>query len=342
MRERSSNEVALADEIAAFIRDPAAGEFGDLFLRLFARHYACNRAYRVYCDNLRASPDTVGSWRDVPAVPALAFKSITLSCVPIEDAAVVFHSSGTTDGRPGKHFMDEQAASLYHASLTAGFHARIPRDMPLIALMPPPSVAPNSSLSYMLAALGAQQFYWDDYDAFARAVDIAEESGSPVCVFGTAFAFVELFDRVSGSWILPPGSYVIETGGLKGRTREVGRGDLYAMITERIGVCDPFALAEYGMSEMASQYYGSVTSGLSGGHWVRARIVDPLMLEDTDEGVLWHYDLANWNSVGAIQTHDIGRRISGSDEFHLIGRAPRAQLRGCSLSVEERWTARKP
>jgi hypothetical protein len=331
-------ESTLAAEIEMFIERPAYGDFNDLFVRLFARHYLRNHAYRVYCDSFGMTPATVGNWRDVPAVPAAAFKTVALSCVPVKEAALVFHSSGTTDGRPGKHYLDETAVKLYKGSLSAGYYKRLPRSLPLLALMPTPDAAPNSSLSYMLRTLGARGFYWDDPGELRDELDRVVAVGEAVCVFGTAFAFVELFDTQERSWILPTGSYVIETGGTKGRTRHVERDELYQNVGERLGVRAPFALAEYGMSEMASQYYGAPGAGLTGGHWVRNRIIDPITQLDAREGLLVHYDLANWNSVGAIQTQDIGRRVGDSDAFELLGRAPQAEIRGCSLTVEERWT----
>jgi hypothetical protein len=329
-------ESALADEIGQFIGDPDKGDFNDLFLRLFARQYRRNEAYRMYCESLDATPGSVREWFEVPAVPAVAFKTITLSCVPVEEASVVFHSSGTSDGRPGKHYLDRTAAGLYRASLRAGYCRRLPSNLPIIALMPSPYESPNSSLSYMLAALGAGAFYSDDAFKLGAALDRAADIGEPVCVFGTAFAFVELSDTQVRSWTLPGGSYAIETGGLKGRTRNVSRDELHDMIARRLGIHSANVVSEYGMSEMASQYY-SAGAGFAGGHWVRARIVDPITQRDAAEALLRHYDLANWNSVAAIQTQDVGRLIAGSDSFELLGRAPQSEARGCSLAVEERW-----
>ncbi len=332
----------LARDIAAFINDENAGGFEALILRLFARQYEFNDAFRAFCDSLGITPATCLSWMDIPAVPARAFKIATLSCAPLDEIVRTFHSSGTTEGQTSKNYLDQTGLDLYSISLTNGFRRVAPAHLPILALMPPPEKAPNSSLSYMLGDLGAKEFFWGDHGSLRHRLKRASMEGEPICVFGTAFALLELFDELTEQIVLPSGSIVIETGGFKGRTRQVSREELYALIAMRLGVAPPHAFAEYGMSEMASQYYGTPASGFTGSHWMRARIIDPLTEQDADEGVLRHYDLANWNSVCIIQTQDTARRLENG-AFELLGRASGAELRGCSLSVEERWAqSRQP
>ena len=139
------------------------------------------------------------------------------------------------------------------------------------------------------------------------------------------------------------GSLVIETGGFKGRTREVPREELYALFGTRLGVSIQNSFSEYGMSEMASQFYGQGLDPIKRGpHWVRTRAIDPVTGEDAavgTVGLLRHYDLANFNSLQAIQTQDQG--ILTTEGFILKGRAVNAEVRGCSLMVEELWTNRQ-
>ncbi len=341
IHERFPGDAALAADIQKYIAAEDSGSFEGLLLRLFARQYALNEPYKTYCDSLSETPKTVRLWQDIPAVPARAFKIATLSCAPLLEVTHTFHSSGTTEGQPGRHFMDDTAARLYRTALTAGFRRIVPSGLPIIALMPSAADAPNSSLSFMLDALCPEGFYWGDTAGLAKRLDHAVSEARPVCVFGTAFALLELFDETAVRWRLPLGSIVIETGGFKGRTRQVTRQELYELVDERLGLRPPQAFAEYGMSEMSSQFYGAPGQGLIGGHWLRARIIDPITNTDTatgGEGLLRHYDLANWNSVAVIQTQDIARRLTDGG-FELLGRSPGADLRGCSLTVEERWTS---
>ena len=336
---------ALAQEITNFILSPPLTEgdaaFETLALALFARQYARIEPYRRLCDAQNLSPKTVTRWQGIPAVPAAAFKRFTLSAVPTENAAAVFHSSGTTGAQTSRHYFDRAGLTLYETSLRAGFDAALPtRPAPLWAMMPSPDASPHSSLSHMLGALGAERFFWDDDGALASALAGAE---SAITLFGTAFAFVSLFDETNSNFHLPPGSVVVETGGFKGRSREVPRAELYALFGTRLGIGADQCYSEYGMCEMASQFYGhGLNPEKRGPHWVRSRTIDPETGEDTKDGaagLLRHYDLANFNSVQALQTQDVG--VLTPDGFLLEGRAPDAEVRGCSLTVEELWTSRQ-
>ena len=190
----------------------------------------------------------------------------------------------------------------------------------------------------MLGALGAQRFFWNNDAALAAALHGLQE---PVTLFGTAFAFVQLFDATPDNWRLPDGSLIVETGGFKGRTREVPRDELYGLFETRLGVPVGRCHSEYGMCEMASQFYGFGLEPVKRGpHWVRTRAIDPETGDDArpgHAGLLRHCDLANFNSVLALQTQDSGTLTE--DGFLLHGRAPDADLRGCSLTVEELWAA---
>ena len=330
----------LAQQIIDFIENGTGGdaEFERLALGLFARQYALCAPYRRLCLGQGASPETVQRWQDIPAVPAAAFKVFDLSCVPTDETAAVFHSSGTTGAQTSRHYFDRDALTLYEISLRAGFSAALPkRPKTLWAMMPEPPAAPHSSLSHMLGALGAERFFWDNDAALSAALS---EQTKPVTLFGTAFAFVQLFDGSAQDRRLPAGSIVVETGGFKGRTREVPREELYGLFQSRLGVPLERCFSEYGMSEMASQFYGQgLDPEKRGPHWVRTRTIDPETGDDAPPGtpgLLRHYDLANFNSVGVLQTQDLGTLTPGG--FVLHGRAPDAEVRGCSLTVEELWT----
>ncbi len=334
----------LARKITDFIQNPFVVDvdatFEALALALFARQHDCCAPYRRLFDGQGRTPSDVHCWQDIPAVPAQAFKVFELSCAPLSQTVAVFHSSGTTGAQASRHFFDADALALYETSLRTGFAAAFPdRPRRLWALMPSAEAAPHSSLSHMLGALDAERFYWENDAALASAL---AELTEPVALFGTAFAFVQLFDDTDHRWHLPAGSLVIETGGFKGRTREAPREELYGLFETRLGVPVECCHSEYGMSEMASQFYGRGLSTVKRGPpWVRTRAIDPETGEDAapgTPGLLRHYDLANWNSVGALQTQDRGTLTPGG--FVLHGRAPDAEVRGCSLTVEDLWVKR--
>jgi hypothetical protein len=365
---------ALAQRIAAFIEGPPSAEgFDELALELFHRQYACVEPYRLLCDSLGVTPASCKDWSEIPLVPAAAFKRYALTCAPVDQAKAVYYSSGTTGSETSKHYMDADGLALYRTSLGMGFVSAIPEAVGkrIWALMPSPQQMPNSSLSAMLDMLGAERFYWE---SDAHLLDDLHELQEPIVLFGTAFAFVQLFDMLPEPIRLPAGTIIVETGGFKGRVRSVRRSDLYEWFAERLGVDNERCYSEYGMSEMASQFYSRGVEDLKRGpHWVRTRIIDPLTGKDAvpgHRGLLAHYDLANFNSVMAIQTEDSGctgasvsaltalpappRSGEGGEEedierrkfvrnFVLMGRAQQADLRGCSLTVEELWAkSQKP
>jgi hypothetical protein len=183
-----------------------------------------------------------------------------------------------------------------------------------------------------------------DVDGVRVALRDAARAGKPVCVAGTAFAFVALVDALAGdgaSHACAPGSRVMETGGFKGRSRVVERGELYDAIAALLHIPKEAIVAEYGMTELTSQWYDAPASRASeprskaGPPWMRALIVDAEGREVAPGavGFLRHVDLANRSSVTAVQTEDRG--YATADGFVLLGRDLDAPLRGCSLDAEQ-------
>ncbi len=354
----------LRAEIATHIHNSDAQRFEALALRIFAYQFASNKRYRMFCEGRNATPDTVTAWRDIPAAPAAAFKQFALTCVSAhqctpEHGGQTFHSSGTTGAETSKHYMDANTLQLYRQSLHTSFRHFVltgeeSGECVPYFLMPPPADAPHSSLSYMAANLDLlpwDNFWWRD-GWREELIEQLDGTDTISVLFGTAFAWVQLMDFMEEKCVslaLPAGSRIVETGGFKGRSREVERGELYRMFTERLGVPATHCVAEYGMSEMASQFYDTTyrdrvlgvtreprKMGLP--HLVRTRVIDPVTGEEAERGqpgVLAHYDIANLNSCLAIQTEDWGYAHSDGDGFALLGRAPGAALRGCSLTAEE-------
>lgn len=351
----------LASAISAWAAPDLPG-LDPLARQVFAYQFAHNLPYRTFCEGRGVTPDRLETWLDIPPAPAMAFKRFDLTCSPIDECTPerggrVFHSSGTTGSETSRHYMDAHALGLYRLSLRWGYRRFVLPDgarLPLLALMPPPRELPHSSLSFMLGELIADyggSFYAGD-GWQARLADTLRELDGPVAVFGTAFAWVHFFDATTETFHLPGGSRVIETGGFKGRSREVEPDELYALLTERLGIPPSHAIAEYGMSEMASQFYDSSLLDAAVGMdrprrkvalpQLQTRIIDPVAGVDAapgTPGLLAHYDLYNLNSAIAIQTEDMGVAASDGDGFHLLGRAPGAILRGCSLTAEALNTA---
>lgn len=347
----------LSSRLCAAIKDPATPwnqVFDGFAAEIFAHQYAHNAAYRKFCDGRGVA--SVTSWREIPAVPTDAFKFVDLSTSAKPEA--VFQTSGTTQGKRGRHAF--ATLDVYRAAILGPFRTYCqpePR-LTMLALTPSPGDLPDSSLSFMfgelLTACGkpwTSGFFLArdgedlDFD-FDGLVDALDDAQGPVFLLGTAFAFVEFFDTVDLSWKLPKGSRVLETGGLKGRTRQVPKDELYGLFAQRLGIAETHMLSEYSMTELSSQAYtDNLARGVSWREahfapppWTRVEVVDPVTLEVLDgpqaRGLLRWYDLANLNSVIAVQTSDMGVRFEDGT-FVLEGRAADAELRGCSLTIEE-------
>ncbi|MFL5381102.1 MAG: long-chain fatty acid--CoA ligase [Longimicrobiaceae bacterium] len=368
--DRGQPADGLRARLLAVIARGAHAPMGDAELdalarEVFAHQYACNEPYRAFCDRRGATPETVEGWMGVPAVPTDAFKAAALVCGDSAGAAAVFRTSGTTQGRErrGAHYLPD--LSLYDAALRAGFSAHLLADgaRPLIlSLVPSPAELPDSSLSHMagevvrdFGAPGSGWFVSADggiaHQALSGALRAAEADRTPVCIPGTAFAFVHWLDalRAAGErFRLPEGSRVMDTGGFKGRSREVTREELYAAIEDRLGIAPAWCVNEYGMTEMSSQFYDGVAGRAAapaervhvGPAWVRTVAADPETLRPLpcgQVGVLRHLDLANLDSVMAIQTADLG--FTTPEGFRVLGRARGAEARGCSIAMDELLSA---
>jgi hypothetical protein len=181
-----------------------------------------------------------------------------------------------------------------------------------------------------------------DLEQTLAAVREAIGTNQPIGLLGTAFSFVHLLSDLQAAakaFALPKGSRVMETGGYKGRSREVPKPQLRAMITRLLGIRDEDILAEYGMSELSSQAYDRVAGDASGRAgifafppWVRAQIVSAETGEEVaagKTGLLRVFDLANIWSVMAVQTEDLA--VGRARGFELLGRAAHSSARGCSL-----------
>ena len=309
-------------------------------------------------------------------MPAAAFKEARLATFPPHETAVWFQTSGTTlreaQGAPARNGRHElPTTQLYEAALLASFDRMMLADtfrqsqgdvrLRYLNLVPDPRENPHSSLGFMMEVVarergdGAGGWYVHadrlEVERFVRDAARARDEGVAVCVATTAFALVALLDalRARGAELaLPAGSRIMETGGFKGRTRVVTRAELYAEASERLGVPLEAIVAEYGMTELSSQYYDSFASRARieprvkvAPPWLRPIVVDGegRPLPNGVVGAIRHVDLANRGSVIAIDTEDLGALVgsaTGADEAGLVllGRDEGAELRGCSLDAE--------
>ncbi|HTD36674.1 MAG TPA: hypothetical protein VK669_04085 [Candidatus Limnocylindrales bacterium] len=346
--------------------------FLELARDLFAYQIAHNAPYAAFARaagfDARRLPAAV---EEIPAVPAAAFKEARLATFPPGETAVWFETSGTLRraqgglGSGGRHELP--ATQLYEAALLASFDRMMLADgarLRYLNLVPDSRENPHSSLGFMMRTVarergdGADGWYLHgdalDVDGFVRDAARARDDGVAVCVATTAFALVALTDALAErgvSLALPEGSRVMETGGFKGRTRVVERAELYGAASERLGVPVEAVVAEYGMTELSSQYYDTFDSRARieprvkvAPPWLRPVVVDGegRSLPRGVVGAIRHIDLANRGSVIAIETEDLGALVdietapgvTPAAGLVLLGREQGAELRGCSLDAE--------
>jgi len=351
----------LYERVLAFIENPAVDRFEDLALAIFAHQFARCAPYRDFATRRGATPDTVADWRDVPAVPIVAFKRADLTCgVPQR----TFLSSGTTQGTAtrSRHLLPD--LRLYRASALAGLHRFLFPDvarMRIVSLIAPGTELPDSSLSQMVdwamdhfAVDGTYVAQADglDVDRLVAALDASARTGEPLAILTTSGALIRALDALRAldrAFRLPHGSRLMDTGGDKGAPRRLSRNGLLHAVWSAFAIPGYFVVNEYGMAELSSQYYDTSLSDRVGGrhaprrkcgpHWARTRILDPITLMPAapDEvGLLAHVDLANAGSAMAILSEDLA--VAVGDGFELRGRAPGAEERGCSLSAAQ-WDA---
>jgi hypothetical protein len=294
----------------------------------------------------------------LPAVPTDAFKLARVATYPAELDAVVFRTSGTTVGARGAHPMRTldtyRAAAINFASSTLFGPYRARRVKPrIVALALPVDRAPDSSLVRMMAwfieVFGAEGSCFappDDLDAGIVTIERASAGGAPVVLLGAAFAFVHLLDRLGPRVLaLPRGSRAMQTGGFKGRSREVEGGVLRRELARALSIRARDVVGEYGMTELTSQLYAVDDAAEARDDrfiyrappWVRVVACDPVTLAQLPfgaRGIARIEDLGNVESAWAIQTADL-IEVRDDGGVELFGRLPGATPRGCSIAIEE-------
>jgi hypothetical protein len=345
--------------VHAFERDePMPEPFDALAVDLVRFQAAHVPGYARLCAARGLDPARLSRACEAPAVPTDAFKLAHVSAFDPSRAEVVFRTSGTTIGARGVHAMrdvatyDAAALAFGRAMLARG----LPDRLPFVVIGPSSLEAPDSSLAHMctlfVQAFGepgaAERTYYVrggelDVSGLRRRV-AALSPTRPVVVLATSFALVHLLDALGGEVLgLPPGSRVMQTGGFKGKAREIAAGTLRHAVARTFSVEERAVVGEYGMTELSSQFWEATLVEPAAVHgvyveppWARVVPVDPETLVQVPDGAIGIArieDLANVDSAFAILTQDRVRRVPRG--FELLGRAPGAAPRGCSIALDE-------
>jgi hypothetical protein len=348
--------------VHAFERGRPPPETFDELAREVARFQLRHvEGYARLCAARGVHPDSIRCAADAPAVPTEAFKVASVFAFPAGHAAVTFRTSGTTGGLAaarGVHRVRDiatyDAASVAFARPMLMSGVALP--VPVLVLGPSEREAPDSSLAHMCAlfarAFGRgrrdrETFFvrggaLDTAGLVARAAELDE--GSPALVLGTSFAYVHLLAALGQQRVpLPPGSRVMQTGGFKGKSREVDARTLRRELARTFGCDERAVIGEYGMTELSSQLWEATIADPAAEHgvyrappWVRVVAVDPETLVPLPvgaTGLARIEDLTNVDSALAVLASDRVRGVA--DGIELLGRAPGATPRGCSIALDE-------
>ncbi len=352
-----------AGELDPRVTDDA---FERVALDVFRYQFERVTAYRRFCEGRSVDPDRVRTWQEIPAIPLEAFKA------PLVDGGSkrphVFLSSGTTQGLDRRSRHELESPTTYRASSMAHFARMVLPDKPgplaTLILGPTGERHPHSSLGHMYSWCAETNGDGESYVAFGASgtVDLdravawlaeRQDHVRPVLILAVSSALTALFDALrtrDSALRLPAASRIVDTGGPKGARVLSAKGMLRAA-WRFLGIPAYLSVNEYGMTEMLSQFYDDGLASRYDGYlgarsklgpaWVRTETVSPATLERVapgEKGLLRHVDLANWETVSALQTLDIGRMAGRG--FELDGRAPAAESRGCSQLMAAVETAR--
>jgi len=311
-------------------------DFKTCALQVFRHQFKNNAIYRSFCDLLYIHSSDVKKVEEIPFLPIQFFKShaVLSSTQAVKET---FTSSGTTGSSVSKHMVTD--LSWYTKSYTKGFeHFYGPiEEYTVLGLLPNYLERDGSSLIYMVddfikkSNKPASGFYLNNLTELSKTLIALDKKGEKVLLIGVTFALLDLIERQQFKL---QNTIIMETGGMKGRRKEIIRNELHEILCAGFGVSKIYS--EYGMTELLSQGYSSGDGVFDCPPWMKilARDTeDALTMVGTNKtGGLNVIDLANYNSCSFIATQDLGK-VDNNGCFEVLGRFDHSDIRGCNLMV---------
>ena len=311
-------------------------EFDAAALDVFRFQYKNNKVYQQFCQLLKKKPEQVQQISEIPFLPIEFFKThkVISSEGPAQE---IFSSSGTTGQTTSKHFVTD--LNLYERSFREAFlqfYGNV-EDYTILALLPSYLEREGSSLIYMVDALIKESknshsgFYLHDLNALVEKLELLSQTGQKTLLIGVSFALLDLAEQYN---LDLKNVIVMETGGMKGRRKEMIRRELHEVLKNGLGVKEIHS--EYGMTELLSQAYSSGNGIFECPPWMKIIIRDPedalTLLPEGKSGGVNVIDLANINSCSFIATQDLGKDL-GAEKTEILGRFDNSDIRGCNLLI---------
>lgn len=311
-------------------------DFKTCALQVFRHQFKNNAVYRSFCDLLYIHSSDVKEVEEIPFLPIQFFKShaVLSSTQAVKET---FTSSGTTGSSISKHMVTD--VSWYTKSYTKGFeHFYGPiEDFTVLGLLPNYLERDGSSLIYMVDDFikksnnPASGFYLNNLTELSKTLIELDKKGEKVLLIGVAFA---LLDLIESQQFKLQNTIIMETGGMKGRRKEIIRNELHEILCAGFGVSKIYS--EYGMTELLSQGYSSGDGVFDCPPWMKILARDTedalTMVGANKTGGLNVIDLANYNSCSFIATQDLGK-VDNNGRFEVLGRFDHSDIRGCNLMV---------
>lgn len=311
-------------------------DFKTCALQVFRHQFKNNAIYRSFCDLLYIHSSDVKEVEEIPFLPIQFFKShAVLSST--QAAQETFTSSGTTGSSISKHMVTD--VSWYTKSYTKGFeHFYGPiEEYTVLGLLPNYLERDGSSLIYMVddfikkSNKPASGFYLNNLTELSKTLIALDKKGEKVLLIGVTFALLDLIERQQFKL---QNTIIMETGGMKGRRKEIIRNELHEILCAGLGVSKIHS--EYGMTELLSQGYSSGDGVFDCPPWMKILARDTedalTMVGSNKTGGLNVIDLANYNSCSFIATQDLGK-VDNNGRFEVLGRFDHSDIRGCNLMV---------
>lgn len=311
-------------------------QFEKIALKVFRFQYDNNSVYREFCQFLNVEKQQVKSLQQIPFLPIQFFKSheVLSSQEKIQET---FTSSGTTGMSTSRHLVTD--ISLYEESYRKGFsqfYGNI-ENYAVLALLPSYLEREGSSLIYMVDDLiqlsnhPESGFYLSNYDDLIQKLLQLDEAGENIILIGVTYALLDLIEK---QHFQLKNTIIMETGGMKGKRKEMIREELHELLCKGFGV--DAIHSEYGMTELLSQAYSLGNGIFECPNWMQVLIRDTedalSYIEDGKTGGINVIDLANINSCSFIATQDLGKK-QPNNSFEVLGRFDNSDIRGCNLMV---------
>lgn len=312
-------------------------EFENLALQVFQYQLEQNEVYCAFVSKVTKNIDEIKHSWQIPFIPIELFKSHEVVCGSIYKPEIVFTSSGTSGQQTSRHIVKDLL--LYENSFAKSFELFFekPEQYIILALLPSYLEREGSSLIYMTERLIAKSkhpesgFYLDEYEKLQLLLNQLKKENKKVLLLGVTYALLDLAEKYLINF---PDLIVMETGGMKGKRKEMVREELHETLKKGFGVNKIYS--EYGMTELLSQAYSKSEGVFQTPPWMKVLIRDtndPLsLLPEGKTGGINVIDLANIHSCSFIATQDLGK-VQQDGTFEVLGRFDNSDVRGCNLMV---------